>query len=213
MFSAQAENTALGRGEDWDGETSASCTSGGAQCEGPHTTKSLGMNSLGMKMGIPTGNLYLTKISHPGLVTPPALEGRCEERGAEMIPSEGERIYPLREMSLFRTRNVKTFCKRVVPANFLFGGGGKVQFGVAGMTPTIGLPLNFIIKQRFFRSFSFPENPPEHPESKENCCAANGEASPKRIHFFSIYFWELKIFDGIFFPLNNNNKKKICIVC
>lgn len=109
---------------------------------------------------------------------------------------------PLREMSLFRTRkeswNVKTFCKRVIPANHPFGGGGKVSFGLAGMIPTIELPLSFAIKHRFFWSFSFPENPPEHPEAKKPCCASNSEASPKSINLLRIYFWVLNFF--YFFP-------------
>lgn len=75
-----------------------------------------------------------------------------------------------------------------------------MSFGVAEMTQTIELSLSFAIKHRFFKSLSFPENPPEHPESKENCCASKAEASPKRIHLFGTFFWELKFFNGIFFP-------------
>lgn len=180
-----------------------------AQVEGPYTTKKLRNKRFGDK----NGNSNVKLVSYQNI--PPL---SLVWLGAGMIPSDGERIHPLREMSLFGTRkeswNVKTFCKRVIPANDLFGGGGNVSLGVAGVTQTIELSLSFAIKHWFFTSLCFPENPPEHPGSRENCCASNGEVSPKRINFFRIFFWELKIFDGIlYFPRIKKKEMTLCANC
>lgn len=58
--------------------------------------------------------------------------GRRKEKVCVIILSRGEWICPLKEMSLFGIRkeswNVKTFCKTVMPTNYLFGDGSKVSF-------------------------------------------------------------------------------------
>lgn len=103
-----------------------------------------------------------------------------------------------------------------MPTNYLFGGGGRVSLWFAELTQTIKLSLMLLPPPLTSNTdASCPSSSLRahligqimslgmQKQSKENCCASNGEASPKRIDLFGFYFWEFIFFNGkIIFFLN-----------